>query len=325
VTATEPVGPGYVTAYADGANRPVASNLDYSNFTVPNLVTVPVGSNGRIRLYVSVSTHLLADVTGYYLSGTPKDAGTFVPLNPVRFLDTRTGLGAPKAPIQSLSTVAVQITGRGAVPAKAKVSAVVLNIAETGARSAGYLTVYPGGNRPLASNVDFSAGITVANLVTVPVDAGGRIRVFVLGGGGLDVFADVLGYYTSGIPTVPGSFGALSPARLLDTRTGVGGSHRRLVSGDTVLLRVTGVGGVPTGGVSAVVLNVHAVEPSAAGYVTVHADGTSLPPTSNLNYSRSRSVANLVIVPVGTDGSVALTVIGGQVDLVADVTGYYRS
>jgi hypothetical protein len=36
-------------------------------------------------------------------------------------------------------------------------------------------------------------------------------------------------------------------------------------------------------------------------------------------------VANLVIVPVGTDGSVALTVIGGQVDLVADVTGYYRS
>ena len=71
VTVTSPTQGGYITAYADGSGRPTASNLNFSaGQTVPNLVVVPVGANGRIRLFngSSGTVHLIADIAGYYLA-----------------------------------------------------------------------------------------------------------------------------------------------------------------------------------------------------------------------------------------------------------------
>ena len=81
---------------------------------------------------------------------------------------------------------------------------------------------------------------------------------------------------------VPGAFAALSPTRVLDTRSGQGGSGM-LAAGGSISLQVTGTGGVPSSGVSAVAVNVTAVGPSASGYVTVWPSGTTRP---NEGYSR---------------------------------------
>jgi hypothetical protein len=95
--------------------------------------------------------------------------------------------------------------------------------------------------------------------------------------------------------------------------------------GGTVSLPVLGQGGVPTTGVSAVVLNVTATEPTAPGYITVYPDGVSQPLASNLNFSPGQTVPNLVIAPVGADGKVDFyNGSGGTVQLVADVNGYFR-
>jgi hypothetical protein len=60
------------------------------------------------------------------------------------------------------------------------------------------------------------------------------------------------------------------------------------------------------------------------GFITAYADGGTVPSTSNLNFTAGATVANLVVVPVGADGRVAL--LNGSTSatgLVADVFGYY--
>ena len=122
-----------------------------------------------------------------------------------------------------------------------------------------------------------------------------------------------------------GAFGSLAPSRLLDTRTGVGAAQAAVGAHGIVHLQVTGRGGVPASGVSAVVLNVTVTAPSGAGFVTVYADGTALPGASNLNFVPGQTVPNLVIAPVGADGKVDLyNGSNGTVQLIADVDGYFR-
>src|ERR1035437_349915 len=124
--------------------------------------------------------------------------------------------------------------------------------------------------------------------------------------------------------TTPGGYTSLTPSRLLDTRTGVGAPAGAVAAGGTVHLQVTGRGGVPASGVSAVVLNVTVTAPTSGGSITVYGDGTPRPGVSNLNFVAGQTVPNLVIAPVGANGKVALyNGSGGTVQLIADVSGYY--
>ena len=94
----------------------------------------------------------------------------------------------------------------------------------------------------------------------------------------------------------------------------------------SVRVKVTGLGGVPAAGVSAVVLNVTVTSPRAKGYVTAYAGGTARPDASNVNFVAGRTVPNLVVVPVGADGTVSLdNVSAGSTQLLADVFGYFRA
>jgi hypothetical protein len=76
-------------------------------------------------------------------------------------------------------------------------------------------------------------------------------------------------------------------------------------------------------GVSAVVLNVTATEPTDPTFVTVWPHGQARPLASNLNVSTGQTVPNLVIAKVGTNGEVALYNFAGSVQLVADVAGWF--
>ncbi|MFF5976754.1 VCBS repeat-containing protein [Streptomyces sp. NPDC012769] len=115
-----------------------------------------------------------------------------------------------------------------------------------------------------------------------------------------------------------------APARILDTRSGLGARKGRVGAGGSITLQAAGHGHVPATGVTAVALNVAAVLPTASTYVTVHPYGTARPATSSLNVPAGRILANMVVVPV-KDGKVTLYNHAGSVDLVADVTGYYTT
>jgi hypothetical protein len=84
------------------------------------------------------------------------------------------------------------VAGRGGVAGDA--SAVVLTVTVTEPVAAGFVTVFPCGSaRPLASNVNFGAGSTVANSVVSGVGVGGAVCVFTLVNTHLVV--DVDGYF----------------------------------------------------------------------------------------------------------------------------------
>jgi hypothetical protein len=229
----------------------------------------------------------------------------------------------PVASLGPASTLDVQIAGQGGIPASG-VSAVVLNVTVTNTTASGYLVVYARGvARPLASNLNWTAGQTVPNLVEVPVPPDGKVTVF-NSQGSTDVIFDVAGYVSTADLSSgsAGLFNPLVPARLLDTRTGTGGATT-LGAGGTISLQVTGRGNVPANGVSAVVLNVTATNPSAGSYVTVWPEGDTRPLASNLNFVAGQTVSNRVIVKVGMNAKVDLYNANGTVDLVVDVGGWF--
>ncbi len=119
-------------------------------------------------------------------------------------------------------------------------------------------------------------------------------------------------------------FNPVTPVRILDTRTtntpsGVAG---RVAQGGSLNLQITGANGIPNDA-TAVVMNVTAVSPNVAGYVTVYPNGVSRPEASNLNFVPGDTVPNLVTVGIGSAGKVNLFNANGTVDLIADVVGYY--
>ena len=250
-------------------------------------------------------------------------AGSFVSLAPARIVDSRQSQQIRGA-LPGQGTATVQVTGQGGVPATG-VSAVVLNVTATGAATAGWLTVYAsGGAKPTASNLNFVAGQTVPNLVIAPVGTDGKVAVNNGGNGSVHVIADVSGYFVAGSVRAAGGFGALAPARVLDTRNGAGGVSAAVGPGAAAGVKVAGIAGVPASGVSAVVLNVTATAATNEGFLTVYASGGSRPLSSNLNFIAGQTVPNLVIAPVGADGKVLLyNGSVGTVHMLADVSGYF--
>ncbi|MFD0369571.1 protease pro-enzyme activation domain-containing protein [Streptomyces sp. NPDC127114] len=128
-------------------------------------------------------------------------------------------------------------------------------------------------------------------------------------------------------PSPASTFDALAPARILDTRYGIGRTGTSPVPAKgTVKLKVTGVGGVPASGVTAVVMNVTATAPAGPGFLIAYPSGTTRPASSNMNWLKGETVPNLVTVPVGKDGSVDLYNAGGStVHLIADISGYFTT
>lgn len=221
----------------------------------------------------------------------------------------------------------LQVTGRGGVPAGG-VSAVTLNLVVTNPSQLGYVQALPAGSGTLgaSSNVNvYYPGQTAGNLVTVPVGSGGVVTLYDVAGG--DLVADVLGYFATASSATDGRYTGLTPTRVLDTRSGLGtGGRVAKPAGGTVLtLKLAGAGGVPAAGVSSVAMTVTATQSSAAGFVQVVPTGgpTALGTTSNVNVSGTgQTVANLVISPLGSNGSVSLYNSSGT-HLIVDVVGYF--
>ncbi len=292
--------------------------------------------------------------TCVYDQGAPAvPTGGFHPTSPVRVLDTRTMTGIRNGPIRpgdgrhsspnpitrrdETANHDLKVTGVAGIP-ETGVSAVLLNVTAVNAPSLGYLTVYPRPSSvgdvfndqatyrtPATSNLNLYPWETTANLVLARVGAGGKIRFNSAAFGSMHVVADVAGWFDTGAAsTASGGLGftSVTPARLLDTRNGIGDTGGRFRPGEDRALKVVGVAGVPQGARS-VVVSITAGAPSGVGYVTAYPSGQAKPNASNLNVSPGQTRANLAVVEVGADGSIRLAVAETDMDLMVDVFGYY--
>ena len=126
-------------------------------------------------------------------------------------------------------------------------------------------------------------------------------------------------------PPSPELYTALNPARILDTQTGLGAPKAKVGAHGTVTLTVAGQGGVPAKNATAVALDVTAISPSAPGQIIAYPAGTTRPGVADLNFGAGQTVTNLVVVKLN-GGKISLyNASGGDLDLAADVAGYYTT
>ncbi len=295
-----------------------------STMTLAASATTPTGT---YPITVTGTSPSATHTATYNLTVTAAPS-SYVPLSPARVMDTRSGyvtvdgVAAGSGALGPGGRRSLPVAGRGGVPSSG-VGAVVLNVTGVSPSAATFLTVFPSGEAlPVASNLNLEPGQVAANLVAVKLAADGSVTLY-NNTGSTDVVVDVAGYYPTG-----NSYAPLSPGRLLDTRAGsatvdgqfAGGGPVR--AGAVLNVTVTGRVGIPTSGVSAVVLNLTGVAPTAATYVSEYPTGSPTPNASTLNLTAGKVAPNLVIAKVGAGGQVSLTNAVGAIDLVADVAGW---
>jgi Tol biopolymer transport system component len=292
VTAVNGSSSGYLTVWPCNAPRPTASNVNFdAGEATPNLVISKLDPAGRMCVFTSAAVDLLIDISGYFPASS-----SYIGITPDRKLDTR-GSGKVKANGETF----VKVTG-GTVPAGA--AAVVLNLTATGTDGGGYVTSWPCGTpRPVASSLNFEAGLDRANLVIAKVGDDGKVCLF--SSAQTNLIADVAGYF----PTL-NDFNPITPDRLLDTR----GVSRVQKAGTREIE-------VPAGN-KAVALNVTSTLSGDAGYTTVYPCGEAQPTVSNLNYLGGQDVANAVIVKVGAGNKICIYSDQAS-DYIADLSGTF--
>ncbi len=307
VTVTEPDRDGFLTVWPCGPARPLVSNLNFAaGENRPNLVVATRGAGGQVCFGGNATAHVVADLFGWY---QPVDATTsrYNPLTPERLVDSRTSTRvAPAAPLS------VTVVG-GPVPADA--TAVMLNVTAVDPVAPGFLTVWPCDQaQPVVSNVNYTAGQIVPNAVAVKTSPAGTVCVasFV----DTDVVVDRVG-----------SFGAtgdlyetLDPARVLDTRSGLGASTGKVAAEATLAVTVPGLPADASG----VIVNVTATEADGDGFVTVWPCGQPRPLASTLNIAAGQlAVPNLAAVALGPAQQICLSG-NTTTHLIADLTGTYH-
>ncbi len=256
--------------------------------------------------------------------------GEYTPVTPRRILDTR-GIDSSLPCNQSLTALGsdasfdVQVAGCGPIPASG-VAAVVMNVTVDVPTDSSFLTVWPsGGTKPDVSNLNFVAGQTVPNLVTVKLGPTGKVSAYNLTGSTQVIF-DVVGWYGAPGGTPGSRFHPEQPDRILDTRgdPGVTCNPSGGALGPTVTrtVQVSGCGLVP-GGATAVAVNVTVAQPSASGFVSVFPGNLSSASTSSLNFVPGLSVPNLVIVQLSPSGTIKVFNSAGFTHVIVDVVGWY--
>ncbi|MFL6165656.1 MAG: hypothetical protein ACJ710_05175 [Ornithinibacter sp.] len=287
-----------------------------------DVITLPDGSTTGRTIPVTVN-------------GFDTATGAYTPLNPTRLLDTRRALGVTtRTPVGPGQVAALQVTGRGGVPA-AGATAVVLNVTVVAPTAAGFVTLYPaGGARPTASSVNFNAGFTGANLVTVKLGTGGKVSIYNKSGS-THVVADVMGYYhaaTSAATAGYGGYSGIEPTRILDSRDPQAGA---LLPNE---FYTTGIDFGPEVNphIKGYAVNITATGTTGSGFFTAwNGDPNAIPSTSTLNFTPGRTVPNMAVVPTsacGADcgpGFESIPIVGvlnsssGSAHVIVDLVGYY--
>jgi hypothetical protein len=326
LTGVLPTAPTYLTAYPSGTTRPGVSSINLPPKAIrANLVTVPVGADGKVKLYNNAgSVNAVVDVMGFYartdIQGTYGIGSMYgIDPNPERLYDTRVDDGG--APLLPGDSITLSLDYGDVNP---DVRAMAVNITAITPTTSGYLTAWDGSDpMPGTSNVNFVKGQVVPNMAVVPVRLVNGLPEFVVANGPnatTDVAVDIVGAYvakqTEGLRFTP-----LTPRRIVDTRNGIGGFKAAI--GEKVTKRFPAPSAVANDLTYALAGNATAIAPTKSTFLTVFADGDPRPAVSNLNAAVGETAANATVVNLGPGNFFNVYNNRGNVNLALDVAGRF--
>lgn len=330
VTVSGSTAAGKITVYPAGVTKPSAEHLNFTSAAVvSNQVVVPLGTGanaGKITLHNSATStaQLVVHVMGYY----KPDTGLYFTATNKRALQTST---APATPLAAASTRNVQIAGTTtpALGIPTEATTVVLNVTVSSATAPGFLTIFPkGGIKPGVKSVNFTAGKSTSNLVTVAMGTGltngGGISIF-NSAGSTNVTVDVVGYFSAA--TTGSRFFPLNPIRTANTVDGAGGvAVGKIASGTSQSFRVAGRSGVPATGVKSVAYNLTMSGQAALASMAVFGQGASRTQNNVTGYaSEPVSIAGMASLGYNSPALGGLSVYnaGGAANAAVDLAGYF--
>ena len=322
LTITEPTGPGFLKTWPTAEPTPPRSSASAVNNRTPgeniaNFSIVPLGANGRISIQSLASTQVIVDVQGVFVRSTSSSAGRFVPLaTPERALDTRS-----TAPVGGGKTIVVDLADAVGIPSTA--SAALINLVAADTQQPGFLTAFPKGTRPDASNVNYPDGnYNIAGSAITQLD-NGTLKIYAHGT--TDVIVDVIGYMTgeADAASSSGLFVPFEPERHYDSRpTWAPLGSTPLTPGTNRTLQIAGSFSVPATGVLGVASNLTMTETNGPGFLVAYPKN----PVPN-NYSTvnavfpQHSIANHAIVALDA-GKMSIYSLQRS-DFIVDISGYF--
>ncbi len=128
----------------------------------------------------------------------------------------------------------------------------------------------------------------------------------------------------------PYSFYPITPCRVVDTRSGLGGYNTLMPNGTvrTFTIKNASPCFIPNTA-AAVAFNVTVADPAGSGFVALWPFNQAYPNVSTINFIGGENLANGAIVPV-TAGAPDLNVVAAfapgptGVNLILDITGYFQ-
>jgi hypothetical protein len=360
-TVVTPSSAGYITAYPSNAAQPLAASLNFNAGDVKGnnaiLKLNQTSPTTHLNIYTTSTTHLVADVVGYYAKplalGALSTDLVYTPITPCRIMDTR-NTGANAGILIAGSTRSFvgwndSYTLQGGdntdcnLPFSTDNAALVLNLTTVNPSSAGFITAFPADAvQPLAATINFGAGEVKGNNAFLKLNQTiGQADFNVYSTSATHLVADVVGYYAKPVSIGTSNkdlvYTPVTPCRIVDTRnsgadSGIlnAGSQRGFYGWRASYASQGGSSSACNLPLStdnaAIAVNFTIVSPTTGGYITAYpADVTTIPLAATLNFNAGDVKGSNAILKLNQTGSgfhfgVYST---STAHLVADVVGYY--
>ena len=313
VTASGPHR-GSVLAWQPGSGDRLTAALFSRRSPGVGTVVVPVDGAGRVALGGTARlSSLRVDVLGYY-TASGVGSSSFHALPARRVADTRTGLGLPQQRLGDGSTTWVPVAGHAGVPRTATAVVVNATLSPHGG-PARLSTAWP--SQAFATGVvagSHDATTTTASAL-VPLDSRGRIPLR-LSGASSAVAVDVQGWFG------PRDDGPSGRFRLAGATVLTAPASGPMARGETAVVAVAGLPGIPADARS-VVLQVRAFAAATRGWVSIRPAGSAAPRRPAVWFDARHPSRNLVVVPIGRNGRIEVSVAGDAADVTVRAVGWY--
>jgi hypothetical protein len=312
-----PQGPlGYLTIWPDGEARPITSTLNSDGRVKANAAIVLAGSQGTVSVYVTNTTNLVLDISGYF---EPATASTlvFYPLAPCRVADTRNTngpLGGPHLTANQERNFPVLDASACDIPSSAQAYSLNFTVVPRSGPVETF-TAWPYGQpKPVSSTLNAPTGTVVANAAIVSAGTSGEIATWATND--TDLVIDINGYFA------PAGTGGLSlypapPCRVIDTRKGNGAFSGVL----SPPVDVAGSACAPSSTAQAYVFNATVVPTGSLAHLNLWPDSEGQPTASTLNANDGAITSNMAIVP-NIDGKTDAYALG-TTQLILDISSYF--